>query len=171
MVMVMSLQAVVALLCVVAAYIDICDAAAVVDVYRLIQYDLRGAPFGSRRAIINHHATSGLSVPGSDVSRQVVILPVEKVNITLLNGMLVWISLSLCLWDAPYLPLLPSWSHYRTLPCGHDNLQPKKQIVHAQIEAKGWVVKFPYPHEVREILEYERRFQPQASIWKINGSN
>ncbi|CAM6095730.1 unnamed protein product [Calypogeia fissa] len=85
MVMVMSLQAVVALLCVVAAYIEICDAASVVDVYRLIQYDLRGAPLGSRRAIINHHATSGLSVPGSDVARQVVILPVEKANVTLLN--------------------------------------------------------------------------------------
>ncbi|KAG6557478.1 hypothetical protein Mapa_000751 [Marchantia paleacea] len=82
---VVSMQALVALLCVVAAYIEICDAAAVVDVYRMIQYDFQGTPFGSRRAVVNHHASSGLSVPGSDLSRTIVILPIDKVNVTLLN--------------------------------------------------------------------------------------
>ncbi|KAL3682790.1 hypothetical protein R1sor_000812 [Riccia sorocarpa] len=84
--MVLSVRAVAALLVVVAvAYIEICDAAAVVDVYRMIQYDFQGTPFGSRRAAVNHHATSGLSVTGSDLSRTVVILPVDKANVTLLN--------------------------------------------------------------------------------------
>jgi len=64
----------------------VADAAGVVDVYRLIQYDVRGTPMGSRRAALNHHATSGLDVPGVDLSRTVVILPVLKVNITSLNG-------------------------------------------------------------------------------------
>lgn len=62
------------------------DAAAVVEVYRMIQYDLRGTPLGSRRAPINHHASSALSVAGADLSRTVVILPVLKVNTTTLNG-------------------------------------------------------------------------------------
>jgi hypothetical protein len=65
----------------------VADAAAVVDVYRMIQYDLRGTPLGSRRAALNHHATSGLEVAGADLSRAVVILPALKVNVTSLNGM------------------------------------------------------------------------------------
>ncbi|KAL2624503.1 hypothetical protein R1flu_008748 [Riccia fluitans] len=67
------------------AYIEICDGAAVVDVYRMIQYDFRGTPFGSRRAAVNHHAISGLSMPGSDLSRTVLILPIDKVHVILLN--------------------------------------------------------------------------------------
>lgn len=78
-------QAVVALVTLLMSMV-VADAAAVVDVYRMIQYDLRGTPMGSRRAPLNHHATSGLEVPGADLSRAVVILPVLKVNITTLNG-------------------------------------------------------------------------------------
>lgn len=78
-------QAVVALVTLLMSMV-VADAAAVVDVYRMIQYDLRGAPMGSRRAALNHHATSGLDVPGADLSRAVVILPVLKVNISSLNG-------------------------------------------------------------------------------------
>jgi hypothetical protein len=44
-------------------------------------------PLGSRRAALNHHATSGLEVAGADLSRAVVILPALKVNVTSLNGM------------------------------------------------------------------------------------
>lgn len=64
----------------------VADAAAVVEVYRMIQYDLRGMPLGSRRAALNHHASSSLSRPGSDLSRTVVILPITKLNTTILNG-------------------------------------------------------------------------------------
>lgn len=78
-------QAVVALVVMLMSMV-VTDAAAVVDVYRMIQYDLRGTPMGSRRAPLNHHATSGLDVAGADLSRAVVILPVLKVNITSLNG-------------------------------------------------------------------------------------
>jgi hypothetical protein len=77
-------QAVVALVTLLMSMV-VADAAAVVDVYRMIQYDLRGTPMGSRRAPLNHHATSGLDVPGADLSRAVVILPVLKVNITTVN--------------------------------------------------------------------------------------
>jgi hypothetical protein len=64
----------------------VADAAAVVEVYRMIQYDLRGVPLGSRRAAMNHHASSNLAVPGSDLSRTVIILPIAEANITMLNG-------------------------------------------------------------------------------------
>ena len=64
----------------------VAEAATVVDVYRMIQFDLRGAPLGSRRAPVNHFAASGVDVPGADLSRAVVVLPALKVNITQLNG-------------------------------------------------------------------------------------
>eukprot|EP00249_Psilotum_nudum_P021999 c28334_g1_i1 orf=591-2297(+) len=83
-----SLHAILAFLCLFAACIEICDAAAVVDVYRVIQYDLRGIPFGSRRASLNHHASSMLYAHGVDLSRTVVIMPITKVNITVLNDFL-----------------------------------------------------------------------------------
>jgi hypothetical protein len=47
---------------------------------------LRGVPLGSRRAAMNHHASSNLAVPGSDLSRTVIILPIAEANITMLNG-------------------------------------------------------------------------------------
>ncbi|KAJ7546767.1 hypothetical protein O6H91_08G053800 [Diphasiastrum complanatum] len=78
----------VVLLCCMVAFIEICDAASVFDVYRVIQYDLRGIPLGSRRGSLNHYASSGISVPGVDLARTVVIAPLKQVNITLLNGYL-----------------------------------------------------------------------------------
>ncbi len=78
-------QAAVALVALVVGVV-VADAAAVVEVYRMIQYDLRGVPLGSRRAAMNHHASSNLAVPGSDLSRTVIILPIAEANITMLNG-------------------------------------------------------------------------------------
>lgn len=78
-------RALVALVTVLVSVV-VAEAATVVDVYRMIQYDLGGAPMGSRRAALNHHATSGLAVPGADLSRAVVILPALKVDTTSLNG-------------------------------------------------------------------------------------
>ncbi|CAM6067283.1 unnamed protein product [Sphagnum tenellum] len=77
-------QAAVALVALVVGVV-VADAAAVVEVYRMIQYDLRGVPLGSRRAAMNHHASSNLAVPGSDLSRTVIILPIAEANITMLN--------------------------------------------------------------------------------------
>ncbi|XP_024390763.1 uncharacterized protein [Physcomitrium patens] len=77
-------QAVVALMTVLMSMV-VADAAAVVDVYRMIQYDLKGNPMGSRRAALNHHTVSGFDVQGADLSRAVVILPALKVNISSLD--------------------------------------------------------------------------------------
>lgn len=85
-----SSHALLALLCLFAACVEICDAVAVVDVYRMIQYDLNGIPFGSRRAALNHHASSLLFShnQGADLSRTVLIVPIARVNISVLNDLL-----------------------------------------------------------------------------------
>lgn len=77
-----SVYSVIALVFILVACVELCDASTVVDVYRLIQYDLAGVPFGSRLASLNHHAGSSLFAPGTDLSRTVVILPVRELNIT-----------------------------------------------------------------------------------------
>lgn len=88
-VMVESIQFLLAFVVVMAACVELGDAAAVVDVYRIIQYDLGGIPFGSRRAGVNHHAGSMLFAPGTDLSRTVVIMPLRELNLTFLNDYLV----------------------------------------------------------------------------------
>ncbi|KAL3530363.1 hypothetical protein ACH5RR_009685 [Cinchona calisaya] len=85
-------------LIVLAACADLCDGVTVVDVYRLVQYDLAGVPFGSRIAYLNHHAASSLFSPGSgggagiggnsvtaDLSRTVLILPLRELNLALIR--------------------------------------------------------------------------------------
>ncbi|KAK9755874.1 hypothetical protein RND81_01G056900 [Saponaria officinalis] len=69
-----------ALLFILFACVELGDAATAVDVYRLIQYDLAGVPFGSRIASVNHHAGSSLSA--ADPSRTVVILPIRGLNLS-----------------------------------------------------------------------------------------
>ncbi|KAL9247327.1 hypothetical protein vseg_020769 [Gypsophila vaccaria] len=71
-----------AMLCIVVACVELGDAATAVDVYRLIQYDLAGVPFGSRFAAVNHHAGSSLSAVAGDLSRTVVILPLRRLNLS-----------------------------------------------------------------------------------------
>lgn len=83
-----ALYSAVALLFFVAACVELCDAATAVDVYRLIQYDLSGAPFGSRRAALNHHAGVPPFPPAADLSRTVVVLPARALNLTFLEGSL-----------------------------------------------------------------------------------
>lgn len=81
-----SVCSVIALLFILVACVELCcDAATVVDVYRLIQYDLAGAPFGSRLATLNHHAGSLPSAPGADLSRSVVMVPVRELNLTFIR--------------------------------------------------------------------------------------
>ncbi|KAL8263225.1 hypothetical protein R6Q59_024574 [Mikania micrantha] len=67
------------------ACIELCDASTVVDGYRLIQYDISGAPFGSRAASLNHHVGSSLSVHGSDLSRTVVMLYLRELDETFIR--------------------------------------------------------------------------------------
>ncbi|XP_010245975.1 PREDICTED: nicalin-1 isoform X2 [Nelumbo nucifera] len=80
-----SIYSVLALVFILVACVELGDAATVVDVYRLIQYDLAGVPFGSRLASLNHHAGSLPFAPGADLSRTVVIIPFREVNITFLR--------------------------------------------------------------------------------------
>ncbi|XP_022728895.1 nicalin-like isoform X3 [Durio zibethinus] len=77
-----SMYSMIALLFILVACIELCNAAAAVDVYRLIQYDMSGSPFGSRFAALNHHAASLHFPPGADLSRTVLIIPLRELNIT-----------------------------------------------------------------------------------------
>ncbi|KAK4441308.1 Nicalin-1 [Sesamum alatum] len=81
-------SSVITLLIIVTACVELCDAVTVVDVYRLVQYDLGGVPFGSRLAALNHHAASSLfssSGAAADLSRTVLILPVRELNLTFIR--------------------------------------------------------------------------------------
>nr|TKR98523.1 hypothetical protein D5086_0000202600 [Populus alba] len=77
-----SIYSMIALVFILVTCVELCDAATVVDVYRLIQYDISGVPFGSRFATLNHHAGSLHFAPGVDLSRTVLIIPVRELNIT-----------------------------------------------------------------------------------------
>lgn len=84
-----SIYSAITLIFILVACVELCDASTVVDVYRLIQYDIAGAPFGSRVASLNHHAGSSLFAPGSDLSRTVVILPLRELNETFIRGIVI----------------------------------------------------------------------------------
>ncbi|KAG8495129.1 hypothetical protein CXB51_013257 [Gossypium anomalum] len=77
-----SMYSVIALVFILVACVELCDAAAAIDVYRLIQYDMSGSAYGSRFAALNHHAASLHFPPGSDLSRAVLIIPLRELNIT-----------------------------------------------------------------------------------------
>ena len=83
-----SIYFVLALVLILVACIELGDAATAVDVYRLIQYDIAGAPYGSRFAGLNHHAGASPFGSGVDLSRTVLILPVRELNLTSLRGTL-----------------------------------------------------------------------------------
>lgn len=74
------------LVLVLAVCVELGDAATAVDAYRLIQYDLDGAPYGSRLAALNHFAGVAPFASGVDLSRTAVILPLRDLNFTLLHG-------------------------------------------------------------------------------------
>ncbi|KAG5629238.1 hypothetical protein H5410_000955 [Solanum commersonii] len=78
---------IIVLLIALIACVELSDAVTAVDVYRLVQYDISGVPFGSRLATLNHHAGSSFFVSGSssDLSRTVLILPVRELNLTLIT--------------------------------------------------------------------------------------
>ncbi|CAH8267389.1 unnamed protein product [Arabidopsis lyrata] len=76
-----SMYPVLALMLILVACVELCDAATVVDVYRLIQYDISGVPFGSRFSSLNHHAASLSFQRGADLSRSVLILPLRELDI------------------------------------------------------------------------------------------
>lgn len=83
-----SMYSVIALLFVLVTCVELCDCATVVDVYRLIQYDISGVPFGSRLASLNHHAGSLHFSPHADLSRTVLMIPLRELNMTFVKGWL-----------------------------------------------------------------------------------
>ncbi|XP_054811556.1 uncharacterized protein LOC129312832 isoform X2 [Prosopis cineraria] len=84
-----SMYSVIALLFLLVTCVELCDAATVVDVYRLIQYDMSGAPFGSRLASLNHHAGSLHFSPHADLSRTVLVIPLRELNMTFVKEYIV----------------------------------------------------------------------------------
>ncbi|XP_027344938.1 nicalin-1 isoform X2 [Abrus precatorius] len=78
----MLFDSVIALVFILVACVDLCDGATVVDVYRLIQYDMSGVPFGSRLASLNHHAASLHFSPHADLSRTVLLIPLRELNLS-----------------------------------------------------------------------------------------
>ncbi|KAJ0248248.1 hypothetical protein HA466_0153800 [Hirschfeldia incana] len=81
-----TMYPVLALMLVLVACVELCDAATVVDVYRLIQYDISGVPFGSRFSSLNHHAASlSFQRGAADLSRSVLILPLRELDLAFLR--------------------------------------------------------------------------------------
>lgn len=89
-----SIYSVVALVLILVACVELGDAAIAVDVYRLIQYDLAGVPYGSRLAGLNHHARAYPFAPGADLSRTVVMMPIRELNLTFLQGNSTFVSIT-----------------------------------------------------------------------------
>lgn len=81
-----SISSALAVAFVLLACVELGDAAAAVGVYRLIQYDLAGAPLGSRAAVINHHAAALPLPAGADLSRSALVAPLLDLPLSFLRG-------------------------------------------------------------------------------------
>ncbi|CAL5009231.1 unnamed protein product [Urochloa decumbens] len=80
-----SISSALAVALVLLACVELGDAAAAVGVYRLIQYDLAGAPLGSRAAALNHHAAAFPLPPGADLSRSALVAPLLDLPLSFLR--------------------------------------------------------------------------------------
>ncbi|XP_006659731.2 nicalin [Oryza brachyantha] len=80
-----SASSALAVLLVLLACVELGDAAAAVGVYRLIQYDLAGAPLGSRAASLNHHAAALPLPAGADLSRSALVAPLLDLPLAFLR--------------------------------------------------------------------------------------
>jgi len=88
-----SISSALAVAFVLLACVELGDAATAVGVYRLIQYDLAGAPLGSRAAVINHHAAALPLPAGADLSRSALVAPLLDLPLSFLRGQLTSLSL------------------------------------------------------------------------------
>ncbi|WVZ95586.1 hypothetical protein U9M48_041330 [Paspalum notatum var. saurae] len=80
-----SVSSALAVALVLLACVELGDAAAAVGVYRLIQYDLAGAPLGSRAAALNHHAAALPLPAGADLSRSALVAPLLDLPLSFLR--------------------------------------------------------------------------------------
>ncbi|GJN39937.1 hypothetical protein PR202_gb29091 [Eleusine coracana subsp. coracana] len=83
-----SVTSAIAVVLVLLACVELGDAAAAVGVYRLIQYDLAGAPLGSRAAALNHHAAAFPLPAGADLSRSALVAPLLDLPLSFLRAYL-----------------------------------------------------------------------------------
>lgn len=81
-----SVSSALAVLLLLLACVELGDAAAAVGVYRLIQYDLAGAPLGSRAAALNHHAAALPLPAAADLSRSALVAPLLDLPLAFLRG-------------------------------------------------------------------------------------
>ncbi|KAG4129675.1 hypothetical protein ERO13_D09G096800v2 [Gossypium hirsutum] len=135
-----SMYSVIALLFILVACVELCDAAAAVDVYRLIQYDMSGSPFGSRFAALNHHAASLHFPPGVDLSRTVLIIPLRELNITFVRE---YINQKNPLGGL--LVLLPEVLSFKTGGNKQVHEKEKMKILLAELERLLVHSNIPYP--------------------------
>ncbi|KAG8483510.1 hypothetical protein CXB51_023403 [Gossypium anomalum] len=135
-----SMYSVIALLFILVACVELCDAAAAVDVYRLIQYDMSGSPFGSRFAALNHHAASLHFPPGVDLSRTVLIIPLRELNITFVRE---YINQKKPLGGL--LVLLPEVLNFKTGGNKQDHEKEKMKNLLAELERLLVHSYIPYP--------------------------
>lgn len=146
------LEPLLAFLCLFAACIEICDAAAVVDAYRMIQYDLKGIPFGSRRAGLNHHAGSMLFThQATDLSRTVIIVPIVTVNISALNEYLQ----SKRLLGGLLLLLPRKFGNQETLEGKGDSEDADADSISKIADLEQWLIHNTLPYPVYFTLEDE----------------
>ncbi|KAF0925305.1 hypothetical protein E2562_016004 [Oryza meyeriana var. granulata] len=80
-----SVSSTLAVLLVLLACVELGDAAAAVGVYRLIQYDLAGAPLGSRAAALNHHAAELPLPAAANLSRSALVAPLLDLPLSFLR--------------------------------------------------------------------------------------
>ncbi|KAK9050696.1 hypothetical protein SSX86_030334 [Deinandra increscens subsp. villosa] len=136
-----SFYSLIALVFILIACVELCDASTVVDVYRLIQYDISGAPFGSRLASLNHHAASSRSAPGSDLSRTVAVLSLRELNETFIRE---YIEEGKPLGGL--LLLLPQVFRFDSSPAFVDNcdyMDMKKQLVYLEQKLIHSTIQYP----------------------------
>lgn len=82
----MASHALILLACAIFVCFEASAAATVVDVYRMIQYDIAGSPFGARKSLLNAYASSGqANLTDLELARAAVITPILDLNLTLLN--------------------------------------------------------------------------------------
>ncbi|KAE8037399.1 hypothetical protein FH972_009988 [Carpinus fangiana] len=138
-----SVYSMIALVFVLVACVELCDAATVVDVYRLIQYDISGVPFGSRLAALNHHAGSLHSAPGADLSRTVLIIPVRDLDISFVKE---YITQRQPLGGLLFLlPRMFSFENRDDTKSSHVNQGELLKTVVAELEQLLIHAKIPYP--------------------------
>ncbi|CAL1403856.1 unnamed protein product [Linum trigynum] len=147
-----SLYSMIPLLFLLLACVELSDAAAAVDVYRLVQYDISGVPFGSRLAALNHHAASLHSSAGADLSRSVLIIPLRELNISLVKE---YISQKKTLGGL--LLLLPQMFNFESgdMAVTKDDIHEMERLKNLLVELEELLIHANIPYPVYFAFEHD----------------